>query len=59
MYIKYKDYNGQEVDKDDSILMGHDEFVNGGKDLRGVPLTITKDGSEPLDNDFDSYNLEE
>ena len=58
MYIKFKDYKGQELDKEDSILMSHDEFVNGGNTLRGVPLTITKDGSEPVDN-IDSDNLEE
>jgi len=48
MYIKYKDYNGQKLLEGQSILMSHDEFVTGGKDLKDVPLTITKDGSEPL-----------
>ena len=49
MYIKYKDYNGQKLSEDDSILMSLEEFQNGGKELRNVPLTITKDGSEPVE----------
>ena len=53
MYIKFTDYNGQELEQCDSVLMSHEEFVNGGKDLRGVPLTITPDGSEPKEEVLD------
>lgn len=51
MYIKFIDYNGQVLEEGDSVLMSHDEFVNGGKNLKGVPLTITPDGSEPVEMD--------
>lgn len=51
MYIKFKDYHGQKLDKEDSILMSHDEFINGGKELKGVALTITPDGNEPKEQD--------
>ena len=53
MYIKYADYNGQKLAKGDSVLMSHDEFVAGGKDLRGVALTVTPDGSEPTEMEHD------
>ena len=29
------------------ILMSADEFVKGGKNIRGVPVCITPDGTEP------------
>ena len=48
MYIKYADYDGV-LNDGDIVLMSHDEFVNGGKDLYGVPVCITPDGSEPKD----------
>lgn len=49
MYVKYADYSGQAQDLsgDDSILMSLDEYKNGGKNLTGVPVTITPDGEEP------------
>jgi len=49
MYIQYKEYNGQELSEGQSILMSNEEFVAGGKDLKGVPLTVTQDGSEPVE----------
>ncbi len=47
MYIKYKDYSGQVLSENDSVLMSLDEYRNGGKNLTGVPVTITPDGNEP------------
>jgi len=53
-YIKYKDYKfGSVLDKDTMVLMSHEEFVNGGNKLKGVPLAITPDGSEPKDETSD------
>jgi len=46
MFIKLKDYDG-ELNDGDSILMSHAEFIDGGKDLIGVPVTVTPDGEEP------------
>jgi len=46
VYIKYNDYNGQLQDGD-MVLMSHYEFVNGGKEVIGVPVCITPDGNEP------------
>ena len=51
MYIKLKDYNGQELEKGDSVLMSRDEWLDVGKNIKGIPLTITPDGSEPKDID--------
>lgn len=49
-YIPYREYKaGMTLGKDVMVLMSHDEFVNGGSKLRGVPLAITPDGSEPKD----------
>ena len=47
-YIKLTDYHGQALAVDEQVLMSHDEFDAGGKDLRGVPLAITPDGNEPV-----------
>jgi len=46
MYIKYKDFKGM-LQEDEMLLMSHDEFINGGKDITGVPVAITPDGDEP------------
>ena len=50
MYIKYKDYDG-ELKDGDTVLMSHQEFVDGGKDLMGVPVTITLTGEEPIETE--------
>ena len=53
MYIKYKDYKGQ-LNEGEVLLMSHDEFVQGGKDIKGVPTAVTPDGEEPKDmEEFD------
>lgn len=46
-YIKYADYKGQELAEDECVLMSKEEFDNGGKELKGVPVAITPDGEEP------------
>ena len=50
MYIKFTDYNGQLTDGD-ILLMSHDDFVNGGKLIMGVPICVTPDGDEPKEVD--------
>ena len=51
MYIKYKDYNGQALGVDDSILMSKAEFDSGGSELLNLPVTVTLDGNEPVQID--------
>ena len=48
MYIKLIDYTGSLQDGE-VLLMSHDEFVNGGKNIEGVPVTVTPDGNEPVE----------
>jgi len=53
-YIKIVDYHGQDLAKDETILMSLTEFNAGGKDLKGVPICITPSGEEPTeDPNFD------
>ena len=50
MYIKYQDYNnGMKLTKGTIVLMSHDEFINGGKDLKGIPIAVTQNGDEPIE----------
>jgi hypothetical protein len=49
-YIKYKDFTGK-LNEDEILLMSHDEFVSGGKDFIGVPVCITPDGNEPVEQE--------
>ena len=52
MYIKYADYQpDMQLGDDDSVLMSLQEFLDGGKDLEDVPVTITPDGEPPADTD--------
>ncbi len=51
MYIKYTDYSGQDLADNDSVLMSIEEYRNGGKNLTGVPVTITLDGEEPTETE--------
>ena len=48
MYIKLKDYNGQTLEKGDSVLLSLEEFQT--TKLKGVPLTVTPDGNEPVEH---------
>lgn len=59
MYIKYADYQpGMQLGDDDSVLMSLQEFLDGGKDLEDVPVTITPDGEPPADTDEDDVEEE-
>lgn len=50
MYIKYADYQpDMQLGDDDSVLMSLQEFLDGGKDLEDVPVTITPDGEPPTE----------
>ncbi len=50
MYIKYANYQpSMQLGDDDSILMSLQEFLDGGKDLEDVPVTITPDGEPPVE----------
>ena len=50
MYIKYADYQpDMQLGDDDSVLMSLQEFLDGGKDLENVPVTITPDGEPPAE----------
>lgn len=50
MYIKYSNFTGT-LAEGDVLLMSHDEFVNGGKDITGIPVCVTPDGEEPVVED--------
>ena len=52
MYIKLTDYTGTLQDGD-ALLMSHDEFVSGGKNITGVPVSVTPDGSEPVETEME------
>ena len=56
MYIKLKDFNGT-LTQGDILLMSRDEFLNGGKDITGVPVAITPDGNEPVEYEGELYEV--
>lgn len=49
MYVKYKDFTGS-INTGDVLLMSAAEFAGGGKNVKNIPVTITPDGSEPVEN---------
>ena len=50
MYIKYADYQpDMQLGENYSVLMSLQEFLDGGKDLEDVPVTITPDGEPPAE----------
>ena len=50
MYIKYANYQpSMQLGDDDSVLRSLQEFLDGGKDLEDVPVTITPDGEPPTE----------
>lgn len=60
MYIKYADYKpGMQLGDDDSVLMSLQEFLDGGKDLEDVPVTITPDGEPPAEETEEEPDLNE
>jgi len=46
-YIKYADWNNGELPENGCLLMSAREFVEGGKNITGVPIIITPYGEEP------------
>lgn len=60
MYIKYADYKpGMQFGYDDSVLMSLQEFLDGGKDLEDVPVTITPDGEPPAEETEEEPDISE
>ena len=60
MYIKYVDYKpGMQLEENDSVLMSLKEFLNGGKDLEDVPVTITPDGEPPAEETEEEPDVSE
>lgn len=60
MYIKYADYQpDMQLGDDDSVLMSLQEFLNGGKDLEDVPVTITPDGEPPAEETEEEPDVSE
>ena len=55
MYIKYKDIKDKTIDEikaevgENTLLMSGDEFNSGGKEIEGVPIAVTPDGEEPVE----------
>ena len=48
MYVKYADFTGT-LNEGDVLLMSAAEFAGGGKSVKNIPVTITPDGSEPIE----------
>lgn len=60
MYIKYADYQpDMQLGDDDSVLMSLQEFLDGGKDLEDVPVTITPDGEPPAEETEEEPDISE
>lgn len=60
MYIKYADYQpDMQLGDDDSVLMSLQEFLDGGKDLEDVPVTITPDGEPPAEETEEEPDVNE
>ena len=51
-YIKYADWNRGELPENGCLLMSAQEFVESGKDITGVPITITPYGEEPEETEL-------
>ena len=49
-YVKLSDFTG-ELQTDETLLMSLDEFNAGGKDIRNVPVCVTKTGEEPAETE--------
>ena len=56
MYIKFQDYTGTLQDGD-VVLMSAEEFANGGKMLKDVPVAITPSGYEPVLHETDEERI--
>ena len=49
-YIKYSEFTGTLQD-DEILLMSHEEFKSGGKEIKGIPVCITPNGDEPAETE--------
>ena len=65
MYIKYKDIKDKTIDEikeqigENTLLMSGDEFNSGGKEIEGVPIAVTPDGEEPVEESLIDNNIKE
>ena len=60
MYVKYVDYQpSMQLGDDDSVLMSLQEFLDGGKDLEDVPVTITPEGEPPAEETEEEPDVSE
>ena len=65
MYIKYKDIKDKTIDEikeqigENTLLMSGDEFNSGGKEIEGVPIAVTPDGEEPIEESLIDNNIKE
>ena len=48
MYIKYKDFNGS-LQNDDVLLLSLQEMIAHKTEIKGLPICVTKDGTEPIE----------
>ena len=59
MYIKYKDIKDKTIDEikaevgENTLLMSGYEFNSGGKEIEGVPIAVTPDGEEPIEESIE------
>ena len=45
--------------KGEEVLMSVTEFINGMKNIKGVPVTITPDGKQPVFPDIEAIEAKE
>ena len=45
--------------KGEEVLMSVTEFINGMKNIKGVPVTITPDGKQPIFPDIEAIEAKE
>jgi hypothetical protein len=46
-YVNLKDYSGK-LAENEILLMSHDEFEEGGKEIMNIPICVTSNGNEPV-----------
>lgn len=49
-YVKLSDFTG-ELQSDETLLMSLAEFNAGGKNIKNVPVCVTKTGEEPAETE--------
>ena len=45
--------------KGEEVLMSHTDFIKGMKNIKGVPVTITPDGKQPIFPDIEAIEAKE